>query len=62
MLVTAGEIGKGLGVSRYTVLKWAREGRVPAVRVNRRVVRFEAGEVERALRGEAREAVKDERR
>lgn len=39
-LLTAQELGERLGVSRETILKWTRRGRIPALRITRKVIRY----------------------
>lgn len=58
--VPAREMAQVLGVHEKTLLKWARERRVPCVRVGK-VVRFRPAEVLAALeQGATREVVGDE--
>ena len=49
-LLTADELAKRLRVQPSTVKIWARMGRIPAVRVLPKVVRFDLDEVVRAIR------------
>ena len=44
-LLTADELADRLRVSASTVKEWAREGRIPEVRLSRRVRRFNYEEV-----------------
>ena len=50
-LVDAGEVARAVGVSRETVLRWAADGRIPVVRVNRRTLRFDLKKVLDSLAG-----------
>ena len=40
------EAARRLGVSRHTVLHAVRAGKIPAVRINRRVVRIDPADLE----------------
>ena len=44
------ELAARLHVKPCTVRAWAREGRIPAVRISRRTIRFDFGEVIAALK------------
>ena len=46
-------LAERLGVSANTVLKWARQGKIPAIRVSRKVVRFHYDSIVAALRKKA---------
>lgn len=48
-LLTADEVGARLRVSPSTIHLWARDGLVPAVRVNAKIIRFDLHAVIRAL-------------
>ena len=48
-LVNAEVIAERFGVTPETVVRWAREGRVPSIRPSRRILRFRVAEVEAAL-------------
>lgn len=50
-LITVGadEMAEILGAHPKTVLRWAREGRIPCIRIGGRVVRFRPAEVLAAL-------------
>ena len=48
-LLTADELGEALAVSADTVRAWAREGRIPVVRITARTLRFDWQSVLRAL-------------
>lgn len=48
-LVTAQEIAEILGVTEATVRGWAREGRIPSLRLTPRTVRFVPSRVFAAL-------------
>ena len=49
-LLTTRELAECLGLAPDTVRRWARTGRIPAIRVNARTIRFVLEEVENALR------------
>ena len=49
-LLTVDELAERLAVSPRTVIQWAKAGRIPEVRLSRRVRRFEYGEVVRAAK------------
>lgn len=49
-LVTAEDIGDRVRVKATTVKRWAREGRIPSLRLTGRVLRFDPVAVEEALR------------
>jgi excisionase family DNA binding protein len=55
-LVTAKEVGEALGLGVATVLTLARDGRIPAIRLNDRVIRFDLDVVMRKVA----ESVKDQ--
>lgn len=48
-LSTAADIASSLGVHPETVLQWARQGRIPRLRVSGKVVRFDPVAVLAAL-------------
>ena len=48
-LVTADVIAERFDVTPETVVRWAREGRIPSIRPSRRILRFRVAEVEAAL-------------
>ena len=58
-LVDSRAVAERFGVTRDCVRRWVREGRIPAVRASRRVVRFDLEAVEAALAVQ-RKAVFDE--
>jgi excisionase family DNA binding protein len=45
-LLTAREVAGTLGVSTETVLRWARHGDIPVIRLPGRAVRFREGELD----------------
>jgi excisionase family DNA binding protein len=45
-LLTARDVADQLGLSVETVLRWARQGRIPAVYLSNRAVRFHQGDVD----------------
>ncbi|MBK6939755.1 MAG: helix-turn-helix domain-containing protein [Planctomycetes bacterium] len=47
--VTAHEIGERYGVRAATVKAWAREGRIPSIRITGKIVRFDPDAVDRVL-------------
>lgn len=49
-LLTAPEVGRRLRVSAETVRTWARNGAIPSVRINPKVIRFDMEQVIVALR------------
>jgi excisionase family DNA binding protein len=48
-LLTADELAGRLHVRPSTIKRWSREGRIPAVRVTPKVVRYDLAEVVRAI-------------
>lgn len=48
-LITARELAGRLGVSSETVLRWARRGDIPAIKLPGGGIRFDENEVERWL-------------
>ena len=48
-LLTADEVADRLRVKPDTVVVWARQGRIPAHRLSRKVIRFRLQEVVEAL-------------
>jgi excisionase family DNA binding protein len=44
-LLTVAEAAKLLKVTRHTIYRWVAEGRVPAVRHSRRVIRLRRGDL-----------------
>jgi excisionase family DNA binding protein len=49
-MLNARQLGEKLGLSTWTVLEMARDGRLPCIRLGYRTVRFDLAEVERVLR------------
>jgi predicted site-specific integrase-resolvase len=48
--VTAEEIARKLRLRPHTIQEWTRDGLIPAVRLNQRVVRYDPVAVEAAIR------------
>ncbi len=44
-LLDSADLAARLGVSPDTIRRWAREGRIPAIRVSRKVVRYQLDRV-----------------
>ena len=49
-LLTAEELAERLRVRPNTVKAWARDGRIPAIRLSPKIIRFDLDEVVEALR------------
>jgi hypothetical protein len=49
VLVSAAELSRLSGLSEFTLQKLSREGKIPCIRINPRVIRFRPSEVEAAL-------------
>jgi excisionase family DNA binding protein len=49
-LLTTDELAARLHLRPSTIQRWAREGRIPAVRPTPKVVRYDLAEVVRAMR------------
>ena len=56
-LLTARELASCLRVSADTVRTWARRGRIPTIRLSRKVVRYDLADVLAALKEPARKVV-----
>jgi excisionase family DNA binding protein len=52
-LLTATELADRLRVKPSTVLDWQRTGRIPAIRLSHKILRFNLGEVVSALKRSA---------
>jgi excisionase family DNA binding protein len=50
-LATAKELADYLGVHVKTVLKWARAGAIPVIRLSKRCLRFDLQACERIVKG-----------
>ncbi len=55
-LVSAATIAKmcGEGITSRTVLRWAKLKRIPCVRVNDRVIRFDMADVRKTLKARSK--------
>lgn len=53
-ILTTEGLARRLQVRRETVRRWARDGRIPVLRVSEKVVRYDYGEVIEALRARGR--------
>jgi len=51
-LIDAGEVARRLSLDRETVLAMAQDGRLPSLRLGRKVIRFEWQAVLAVMRGE----------
>lgn len=51
-LVDAATVGDAIGVRAATVREWAKEGRIPALRLSPRTIRFDLAEVLATLKRE----------
>jgi len=49
-LVNSAEVAKLLSVSSQVVLKWAKQGKIPVIRLNKRVLRFDLAAVQAWLK------------
>ena len=49
MMFTAEQVAKKLGVSRDTIMRWYRDGKLKGVRLGYRTVRFRSAEIEKML-------------
>ena len=49
-LITTSELARCLGVTSDTIRKWAKEGRIPCLRVGQKTLRFDAAAVLDSLR------------
>ena len=49
-LITTREMASRLGVTSDTIRKWAREGRIPCMRIGLKTLRFDAAAVLDSLR------------
>lgn len=49
-LLTASELADRLRVKPGTVREWTRQGRIPAVRITQKVLRYDYSEVLKSLR------------
>ena len=48
-LMSATDVAAHVGIKPSTVKRWARQGRIPSMRLTDRVVRFDPEAVEKAL-------------
>jgi excisionase family DNA binding protein len=56
--LTAAELAQRLRVTTPTVLRWHRAGKIPAVKITAKILRFDLAEVMAALKRPAGEGVK----
>ena len=49
MMFTAEQVAKKLGVSRDTIMRWYRDGKLKGVRLSYRTLRFRSAEIEKML-------------
>ena len=49
-IVTAAELAEQLSLKAKTIRDWARQGKIPALRMSPKVIRFDPDEVIRALK------------
>ena len=49
-LLTPEDVAGKIGVSKFTILKWAREDRIPSITISPKVIRFELEAVVEALK------------
>jgi len=54
-LLSADEVAKRLRVKPTTVLHWTRSGRIPAIRVSRKIIRFDFDAILAVLGGRTKE-------
>ena len=57
-LVTSEELAKELNVDDRTILRWAREGKIPSVKISPRTIRFNREAVLRALEEQSEQTSK----
>jgi excisionase family DNA binding protein len=50
-LLTAREVAEMLAVSTETVLRWVRQGKLPAIRLPGGAIRFREADIDRCLKG-----------
>ena len=58
-LITAQELAAELSLRPGTVKRWTQEGIIPCLRLSGKVVRYDRGEVEQALKARALQARKE---
>lgn len=58
-LVTARELARRWGVAPDTVREWCRQGRIPSVRLSRKVIRFSPAAALAALRASGGKGVRN---
>lgn len=58
-LLTAREVAGQLGLSVETVLRWARQGRIPAVYLSNRAIRFQEADVDAFIASRTFEPLRD---
>lgn len=53
-LLTSRELAKRLGVTAGTIKRWRSQGRIPAIEITAKTVRYDPADVRRALDQEVR--------
>ena len=49
-LITSVDLARRLRLSPDTILRWAREGKIPSIRISPKVLRFDADDVAASLK------------
>jgi excisionase family DNA binding protein len=60
-LLTARDVGDRLGLSIETVLRWARQGKLPAVYLSSRAVRFREADIDAFIESRSLEPLRNAR-
>jgi len=58
-LITAEQLGERLSLKPGTIKRWAQDGIIPYLRLSGKVIRFDPGEVEEALKERALQSRKE---